>query len=181
MLTMREKENLISKYHSLLWEVVYRFKKSYCSTWQMDDEDLFHEAVLAFLRHMEKQTGALDLSSRFPFQQITHALCQYTLVNQVVAVPNTRTSDYKQRIASMPKTVELPTATLFMSTIHTIEEITDKICFDEFVGSLHPVDQKIIGLKMNGMRNREVAKSLGLSDCAVSRHLSKMYQNYNAS
>lgn len=180
-LTMREKEELLAQYHSLIWEVVYRFKKRYGSGWQTDDQDLYQEAVLAFFSHMEKQSASCDLSARFPFQQILHALCQYTLVNQVVSVPNTRTSDYKRRVSSMPVTVDYQAVDLFHSACRTTDEVDEKICFDQFVGTLCAVDQKIVGMKANNMRNCEVAKSLGLTDSCISRHLNRMSKKYHVS
>ena len=178
-LTMDQKENLLLQYDLLIWRVVHRFQRRYGAT-PFSQQDLYQEAVLAFFTYVEKLQPGKDIFI-FPFQELLHALCQYTLVNQVVTVPHTRTSDYKQRISSIPSAVDYEVVDVYDGLRHaTTEDMVEKIYFEQFLNALAPVDRQIAEMKMHGSKNREVARALGLPDFSITRRIARMNKKYHA-
>lgn len=180
-MTMQQKEDLLAQYDNLIWSTVHRFsKRNPCSTDNPDD--LYQEAVLAFFRYVEKAGGELNLASSFPFHQISHALCQHVLVGRIVSIPTRHTSDFKRRIASLPKQVGFNIDSFGPAyETKSTDDVIEKIYFDQFVGTLSATEKNILRMKAEGKRNREIANTLGVADYQVTRQLQRMKKEYRAS
>lgn len=177
-LTMEQKEDLIRQYDLLIWSTVHHFKRRYSNV-NTNVQDLYQEAVVAFLTHVEKHRPDKDLFI-FPFRDVVNALCRHTLVEQTVSSPK-RTTDYSRRIASLPGKAEMSSLAKQGDTRFTAEDMLTKVYFEQFISSLPLMDQRIIRLKLDGYRNREVAAALGVPDFKVSRRLHRMQKIYHAS
>lgn len=178
-LTMEQKEDLLFQYDQLIWKVVHHFKRRF-SHLSSNTQDLHQEAIVAFLTYVEKH-GAPDGMFIFPFRDILNALCRYTLTEQVVSSPK-RTTDYTRRISSSPSAADYDVLDLEASARKmNTDDMVNKVYFDQFVQAQSLMDQQIIRMKLDGSRNRDVARALGLPDCNITRRLSRMKKAYYAS
>lgn len=175
-LTQREEEELIQQYDKLIWSVVHRFKRRKNDGYQNKD-DLHSECVIVFIKHI-RACKTMEEVKKIPFRDMINAMCQYVLGEQALTYPK-RTSNFRHVMESVPGKADLSEVDLDASCIHaSLNDALDMVAFRDFFGTLSADDQKIIRMKLDGRRNRDIADSLGVSDVAMTRALKKLLRLY---
>lgn len=176
-LSKDQEEALVKKYDRLVWSTVHRFKRRNNSELN-NYEDLYQECMLVLFNSIRK-APTLD-GFRPPIRDMVHAMCEYTLGEQVAKVP-IRTSDYSRRIEKVAKSVPYENIDLSEEIrSDATEGILCSTLFSAFLASLTGQDAKIIRMKLHGSRNREVAKALGTTDLIICRSLKRLRLQYAA-
>lgn len=175
-LTPAEKDHFFSRYDYFIWKVVHRFKNRISYT-VANEEDLYQECAIVLLDHAQKAQDNRALHS-LPIRSMLNAMCRYVIRSQAVSYP-VRTTDFSRTIHSAGSTVEY--SSLEDEAMEaSIDDVLTHIDFEAFHASLPPEDSKILHLKRQCRTNREVARTLGTTDVAVTRRLKRIRHHYSA-
>ena len=174
-LTPGQQEQLINQYDPLVRALVCRFKKRNGSM-LFNKDDLYQEAMLVLFESIGKRSSLEGY--RPPVRDMINAMCRYTLGEQVVSVPK-RTSDYSRRISTVARAVDLSLADDPAEILcDSLDNIVSAVHIEEFISILPSQDRQILRLKLKGLKNREVARRIGISDVKVNRRLRRLRQIY---
>lgn len=175
-LTAYQEEQLLQKNDRLLWSVVHRFKSKHYNGYD-NMEDLHSECVLVYLKHI-RSCETMDDIKKVPILDMINAMCRYVLGEQALSYPP-RTTNFRQVMesaASKVDYVELDRDENLRS--EPLNDTLDEIAFKDFYAALPPMEQKIVAMKLDGHRNREVARDLGVTDVEITRALQKIRKLY---
>lgn len=176
-LTAYQEEQLIRQYDRLLWSIVHRFKRRKHDDGYQNKEDLHSECVLVFLKHI-RSCETMDEVRKIPIRNMTHAMCQFVLGEQALSYPK-RTSNFRKVMESVARKVDYTQVEKNESLrCDPLSDTLDEIAFKDFYLALAPVEQKIIVKKLEGCRNREIARDLGVTDVIMTRAMKKLRKFY---
>lgn len=175
-LTTYQEEQLIQQYDRLLWSVVHRFKRRKHDGYQ-NKEDLHSECVLVFLKHI-RSCETMDDVQKVPIRDMINAMCRFVLGEQALSYPR-RTSNFRQVMESAPSKVDY-TEVEKEETLRyePLNDVLDEIAFKNFYATLSPMEQKIVVKKLEGYRNREIARDLGVTDVVMTRAIQRLRKIY---
>ena len=175
-LTTYQEEQLIQQYDRLLWSVVHRFKRRKHDGYQ-NKEDLHSECVLVFLKHI-RSCETMDDVQKVPIRDMINAMCRFVLGEQALSYPK-RTSNFRQVMESAASKVDYTEVDKDESLRYEpLNDTLDEIAFKDFYAALSPMEQKIVVMKLEGHKNREIARDLGVTDVMMTRAIQKMRKFY---
>lgn len=174
-LTPQQEREAVERYDKLVRSVVYNFRKRISASLDNYD-DMYQECMLVLLESIRKYPYTTGY--RPPIKDMIHALCHYTLGEQILSYPK-RTNSYKRVINSASTKVDykvVDTNALFAS--NTIQDCEDRIACREFLDTLTPEERMLVHLKLEGGTNRYAARISGLPEMTVSRRIKGVYEKY---
>lgn len=178
LFTETQEEQLIHQYDKLIWSVVHRFKRR-MGGYHNNLEDLYQEAVLVFIQHIRSCKTEEEIKC-VPIRDMVNAMCRFVLGEQVVSVPK-RTTSFSQVIGSVSTKVDYTEIDLDETKRDlSMDNVVQQMDFTHFISSLPPSDRRVVLMKANGYRNREIAQRLGVTDVVVTRTLKKIKNQYLA-
>ncbi len=180
-LTSLQEEQLIQQYDRYIWSMVHRFgrRKTRGNEFQNDKNDLYQECVMVFLKHI-RSCETMEEINKVPSFDMLHAMCQFSLRNNVVTYPK-RTSNFRHIMDNVARKVDYDEVDLDENQrSEPLNDALDVISFKDFYAALSSGEQKIVTLKLRGYSNREIAQKLGLTDVAVCRALKRMRNAYQS-
>lgn len=176
-LTPEKEQEIVQQYDHLIWSCVRKFRRKMAEQWR-DDEDLHQEAVLVFISFIRSCDTQEDIKKRFPFQDIKNAMSRHSIGEQVVSFPRSRTSDFR-KIVNSTKSVELADVTVDeWHQVNSIDDLIDRLAVESYKETLKGSEREVIAMKMDGKRNREIARQYGVSDVRISRLCQRLGDKY---
>lgn len=135
-------------------------------------EDCLSEAMFALVDFVNKELGKEYTSAKFLafakahcIHHIVDWLAQYSVTISIK--PSTR-RDVKIEFNKMRlEDTDIPQSDIF-----------NQLWFDDFISDLDSFDRDLIQMKMDDMSNREIARTLGVHDQTVKRHLDRLERVY---
>lgn len=175
-LTPCQEEQLIQKYDRLLWSIVHRFKRRSFDGFKNKD-DLHSECVMVFIRHI-RSCDTMDDVKKVPIRDMINAMCMFALGEQVLTYPR-RTTSFSDVMKGVAHKVDFSVVDRTESRrMSPMDDTLDEIMFNDFLCGLSAEDQKIVRMKMDGKRNREIAQALGVGDVVITRALKRLHKSY---
>ena len=175
-LTSYQEEQLIQQYDRLLWSVVHRFKRRHYQGYD-NKEDLHSECVLVFVRHI-RSCETMDEVQKVPIRDMINAMCRFTLGEQALTYPQ-RTTNFSEVMETAAHKIDYSAVDMDeKKRFEPIGNALDEIAFRDFFRGLSAVDRKIVKMKLDGMRNCEVARDLGVTDVIITRTLKRLRKSY---
>lgn len=175
-LTSCQEEQLIQQYDRLLWSIVHRFKRRNYGGYD-NREDLHSECVIVLLRHIRSCETMNDVK-RIPIRDMINAMCRFVLGEQAVTYPQ-RTTDFSKIIKKAPhKTDYIAVDRDSGQRRESLDDALDEIAFRDYLSTLSAQDRRIIQMKLEGKRNRDVAQAFGVTDVVITRTLKRLRKNY---
>lgn len=171
-----QEEQLMQQYDRLLWSVVHRFKRKMHDGYN-NKEDLHSECALVFLTHIRSCETMEDIR-KVPILNMINAMCRFVLGEQALSYPR-RTSNFRQVMESVVGKADYSELDRNENgRYEPLNDALDEISFKDFYAALPPVDQKIISMKLEGHRNCEIARDLGVSDVTMTRAIQRLKKFY---
>ena len=175
-LTSQQEEQLMQQYDRLLWSVVHRFKRKMHSGYN-NKEDLHSECAMVFLNHI-RSCETMDDIQKVPILNMINAMCRFVLGEQALSYPR-RTSNFRQVMETVASKVDYAEVDRDENKRYEpINDALDVVAFKDFFVGLSPVDQKIITMKLEGRKNREIARDLGVTDVMMTRAIQRLRKFY---
>lgn len=183
ILTKQQEEEYIKKYERVIWLAVHRFKnRASRQSNEFDNmDDLFQESAIVFLNHVRKCETEEEIAKRIPFRDMINAMSRFIVGHRVLSYPK-RTTHYRAKgteemaYAVSYTDVDLDDRYLEM----TIDNVVENMTMKSFLDSLGENERKIADYKSRGLKNREIAKILGVTDVYITRTLAKMREKYKS-
>ena len=176
-LTTVQEEQLIEQYDRLLWSIVHRFKRRKNDGYQ-NKEDLHSECMLVFLKHI-RSCDTMDDIRKIPIRDMINAMCLFVLGEQALSYPK-RTSDFRQVMDSAASKVDYTELDREESLRQEpLNDALDEIAFKDFCATLSPLEREVVVKKLEGLKNREIARDLGVTDVVMTRTIQKMRKFYH--
>ena len=175
-LTKQQEEVMLQNYTKLIWNVVHKFKRR-SSTKLDNEEDLFQECALVFLKHI-RSAQSVEQIMVFPFKDMVRAMCNYILGEQTLSYPR-RTSDFSKKIHSAPERMSFDACFYIQSPQNSEENAIEQTMVDEFLKMQDPCNQQIFAYKKQGLSNVEIAEILSLPPVNIHRRIKRMKDAYS--
>ena len=173
-LTAAEKERYFRRYEMFIWKVVHRFKAR-LSSHAVNEEDLFQECSIVLLKHAEASSTLKDLH-RIPVRSMLYAMCCYVIGNQAASYPQ-RTSQFSKQMKRLESAVNYDDLENVLSSFSE-EDILLRLDFEKCSSKLAQEESQIVALKRTNHTNREVSRTLGVTDVVVTRKLKRIRRSF---
>lgn len=178
ILTREQEAQYVVKYERMIWEIVHKFKRRTMA--QKDNkDDLFQEAVIVFVKYLRKCESEEEIGKNIPVRDMINVMCRFNIGEQVLSYPK-RTSYYRAKgtedIVHAVDYTELDRDDRYLDM--TIDQSIENMTMKSFLSSLSAKEREIARLKQAGLKNREIAKRLGITDVDITRTLKRMRANY---
>ena len=178
VLTTQQENQYVEQYKDLIWFIVGKFKSR--TTAKMDNkDDLFQEAAIVFIKYLRSCETEHDIGKNIPIRDMINVMCRVNLCEQVLSYPK-RTNYYRARgtedVAHRVDYTVVDQDDRYMDM--TIENAIENMTMKSFLGSLSPEEREIAQCKAFGMKNREIANVMGLSDVNITRMTARMKKKY---
>lgn len=178
-LSSAQEECFLARYDKLIWKIVHEFRARNCHGYD-NKEDLHSECVIVLIKHIRK-SQSFDELMRIPVRDMINAMCCYFLSEQTVSYPK-RTANFREVMDNVPAKVNYDVIDIErrVPDKRYVEDAVEMIAIQQFINGLEkPLDKRIIEMKLNGARNRDIAKALHISDTVITRTLQRLKKLYD--